>query len=203
VKIKQMEDLINNNPEKPDKKEEKVGFFNEGYDWLEIFAFSVATVFILFTFVLRIATVVGPSMEDTLHEEEVLVISKLFYTPKTGDIVVFQLPTENKRLTGPIVKRVIATAGQVVDIDFYEWKVYVDGAELDDSYVKRVTPSIMSLSDYEFPMTVPAGKIFVMGDNRNNSTDSRSSEIGPVDLRYLLGQVKLRLTPFEKFGPVK
>jgi signal peptidase I, bacterial type len=175
-------------------------FLNEAYDWLEIFVLSVSVVFLIFTFIFRIAMVVGPSMEDTLHEGQSLIISKLFYTPKTGDIIVFQMPASE--YSEPIVKRVIATAGQVVDIDFYNWKVTVDGVVLNDDYVKHVPGAMMLMSSYSFPFTVPEGKIFVMGDNRNESLDSRDSRIGPVDTRYLLGKVVFRLTPLTKIGPV-
>lgn len=180
---------------------ESKSFLSEAYDWLEIFVLSVSVVFLVFTFLFRIAMVIGPSMEDTLHEGQALVISKLFYTPKTGDIIVFQMP--DSQYGEPIVKRVIATEGQVVDIDFYNWKVTVDGMELDEEYVKRPAGQIMLMSSFSFPFTVPEGKIFVMGDNRNSSLDSRDSRIGPVDTRFLLGRVLLRLTPLSKFGPVK
>ena len=142
------------------------------------------------------ALVDGESMEDTLYEGQALIISKLSYTPKTNDIIVFQLPASKYK--EPMVKRVIATEGQVVDIDFYNWKVYVDGVALDE-YEEG---AVMLMSSYTFPYTVPKGKIFVMGDNRNESLDSRSSEIGPVDTRYLLGRVIFRLTPLSKLGPV-
>ena len=192
---------MNNSANDASTVRERKQFLSEAYDWLEVFVMSVSVVFLMFTFFFRIAMVVGPSMMDTLHEGQALIISKLFYTPKTGDIIVFQIP--NSEFGEPIVKRVIATAGQVVDIDFYNWKVYVDGVELDEDYVKRASDSeIMRMSSYTFPYTVPEGNIFVMGDNRNESLDSRDSRIGPVDVRYLLGQVKFRLTPLSKIGPV-
>jgi signal peptidase I, bacterial type len=177
-------------------------FLSEAYDLLEILVVSVALVFLLFSFFFRVATVDGGSMENTLYDGQALVISKLFFTPHTGDIIVFQMPSSVSVFGEPIVKRVIATAGQVVDIDFVNWKVYVDGVELDESYVKHDTTEVMRMSSYTFPFTVPKGTIFVMGDNRNGSTDSRDSRIGPVDTRYLLGKVIFRLTPVSKLGPV-
>ncbi len=184
---------------KPTKKkvETKKTFLSELFDWVEIIVLSAAFVLILFTFVMRLAVVDGPSMENTLHDDEMLIISGLFYTPENNDIIVFNSPNFKE----PIVKRVIATAGQTVDIDFANWKVTVDGKVLDETYVKK-TYDFMKASDVGFPLTVPEGYVFVMGDNRNDSLDSRSSLIGLVDERYILGEVKIRLFPFDKFGKV-
>ena len=186
------------NHQKP--KRLSVAIFCSLLDWIEIFVFSLAFVLLLFTFVIRLAVVNGPSMENTLHQGETLVISNLFYQPKQNDIVVFQSPTST--FDEPIVKRVIATENQVVDIDFTTWTVTVDGKTLDEDYVRREIGS-MAGSNLKYPYTVPEGMIFVMGDNRNHSTDSRSFEIGPVDTRFILGQVKCRLFPISKFGTVK
>ncbi len=184
---------------KPTKKkvEMKKTFLSELFDWVEIIVLSAAFVLVLFTFVMRLAVVDGPSMENTLHDDEMLIISGLFYTPENNDIIVFNSPNFKE----PIVKRVIATAGQTVDIDFENWKVTVDGKVLDEPYVKK-TYDFMKASDVGFPLTVPEGYVFVMGDNRNDSLDSRSSLIGLVDERYILGEVKMRLFPFNKFGIV-
>lgn len=189
------------NSSAPTAKQKSAGqiIFNNILDWIEIFVFSLAFVILLFTFVLRLAVVSGPSMENTLMDGETLVISKLMYTPKQGDVIVFQSPTSS--FDEPIVKRVIATENQVVDIDFYNWTVSVDGVEIKEDYVKHSIGSMLG-SDYSYPFVVPEGMVFVMGDNRNNSTDSRSFHIGPVDTRFILGEVKLRLFPFDRFGAV-
>ena len=169
----------------------------ELFDWVEIIVLSAAFVLVLFTFVMRLAVVDGPSMENTLHDDEMLVISGLFYTPENNDIIVFNAPNFRE----PIVKRVIATENQTVDIDFENWKVTVDGKVLQEDYVKKdLAP--MKHADIQFPLTVPEGYVFVMGDNRNDSLDSRSSLIGLVDERYILGEVKIRLFPLDKFGKV-
>jgi signal peptidase I len=167
------------------------------FDWLEVVVLSAAFALILFTFVMRMAVVDGNSMNHTLHDKEVLIISDLMYTPDNGDIIVFSSPNYPE----PIVKRVIATEGQVVDIDFETWTVTVDGKKVSEEYVNRV-PGSMNRSDMEFPLTVPEGKVFVMGDNRNDSLDSRNSRIGFVDERYILGEVKIRLFPIDRFGTV-
>lgn len=177
--------------------EKKKSFLSELFDWVEIIVLSAAFVLVLFTFVMRLAVVDGPSMENTLHHDEMLIISGLLYTPENNDIIVFNSPNFRE----PIVKRIIATEGQTVDIDFETWTVIVDGKALQEDYVKKdLAP--MKRSDIQFPLTVPDGHVFVMGDNRNDSLDSRSSLIGLVDERYILGEVKLRLTPFSKFGKV-
>ena len=183
------------------------------FDWIEIFSSAFLTVILLFTFILRLVTVQGPSMQETLHEKDNLIISHLFFNPKQGDIVVIQVP--NPQYSTPIIKRVIATAGQTVDIDFETWIVTVDGVVIDEPYInydyitgengERTLRYMKHDEIYpeSLPITVGAGKIFVMGDNRNQSSDSRSSSIGQVDVRNVVGRVLVRVFPFDKFGVVK
>ena len=167
------------------------------FDWLEVVVLSAAFALLLFTFILRLAVVDGDSMNHTLHDKELLIISDLMYTPDNGDIVVFTSPNYPE----PIVKRVIATEGQTVDIDFETWTVTVDGEPLKEDYINKVYGSMDSF-DMQFPLTVKEGHVFVMGDNRNESLDSRNSRIGLVDVRNILGEVKIRLFPFDRFGKV-
>lgn len=186
-------------------KNEKIDVKKEIFDWLEILVHAILVVVLCFSFLFRIATINGPSMENTLHEGERVMISNLFYTPKNGDIVVisrnknnniYEETDENTR----IIKRIIATEGQTVNIDFEKGVVYVDGVELDEPYVK--TPTNRDF-DIEFPVTVDEGCVFVLGDNRNDSLDSRSSSIGEygmVDTRYILGKAVFRIFPFDKVG---
>ena len=181
------------------------------FDWIEIFSSALLTVILLFTFIFRLVTVQGPSMQETLHEKENLIISNLFYSPKQGDIVVIQVPNPN--FPTPIIKRVIAVEGQTVDFDFENWIVYVDGEpiyEIDgkaaiEPYVNYEEGRFMSGGEniINLPLTIEKGKIFVMGDNRNHSSDSRSSSIGQVDVRNVVGRVLIRVFPFDKFGVVK
>lgn len=175
-------------------------FARELYDWVEIFVGTMSIILLVFTFIIRIAYVDGPSMNPTLTDGETLAVSNLFYTPKQGDIVVFQDPDSS--VEGGVVKRVIATEGQVVDIDFENWKVSVDGVILDEPYINYVEGYPMRSFEVEFPMTVPEGEIFVLGDNRNQSNDSRSTDIGCVDTRFIFGKVLFRITPLNKFGTI-
>ena len=168
------------------------------FDWMEIIVLSSALALLIFTFVMRLAVVDGNSMNNTLHNKELLVISDFMYTSKNNDIIVFNAPSYSDE---PIVKRIIATEGQTVDIDFENWIVTVDGKQLEEDYVKKVA-GYMHASDIQFPLTVPEGYLFVMGDNRNDSLDSRDSRIGLVDERFILGEVKIRLSPLNKFGKV-
>ena len=174
----------------------------EIFDWVELLAIATAAVIILFTFFLRVAVVVGPSMQNTLIANDVILLSNLFYEPEQGDIIVFQSKLSDEY--EPIVKRVIATENQTVSIDYETWTVTVDGVELKEDYVKRDTLADMLHSNYlEFPYRVPEGKIFVMGDNRNSSMDSRDSHIGCVDKRFVLGKLLCRVYPFSKIGEVQ
>lgn len=187
--------------ENEESSPKKTSFLAELYDWLEIFAVSVAAVFVIFAFVARIAVVDGPSMQNTLHNGDKLLVWELLYTPKQGDIVVCQ--SERYGLDKPLVKRVIATEGQTVKIDRETWTVYVDGVPLKEDYILRVNTQAMIGWDYEDSYTVPEGHVFVMGDNRNDSLDSRSYRIGPIDERYIIGKVIFRFYPFSDFGAVK
>ncbi len=149
---------------------------------------TMMTIFILlFTFVARIIVVTGPSMENTLHDGDVLLVWTLGYNPKQGDIVVL---TQKNYQEDSIVKRVIATEGQTVDIDYRNSRVYVDSKLLEEDYIKELmnTPNYPGYGMGINNITVPEGCIFVMGDNRNNSADSRYPEIGIIDTRCVIGQ---------------
>ena len=198
------EPVSNNGQAEPNNP--KQSFASTLIDYAEIFAVALSLVIIIFSLFIRVCEVKGPSMENTLVEGEKLIVSNLFYTPKRGDVIVFH---QTGTLNEPVVKRVIATAGEKVNIDFDDYgKVTitdVDGNEfvLDEFDYKNLDSDYaMIKSDFELPYTVPEGCIFVMGDNRNHSTDSRSFLIGPVDERRVLGKVVLRITPFDRFGKV-
>ena len=146
---------------------------------------SMMAVFVLlFTFVARIIVVSGPSMENTLFGRDLILVWSLGYTPKQGDVVVL---TQESYQEDSIVKRVIAVEGQRVDIDYGSGTVEVDGVPLKEDYTKErmLLPSYGEGINH---VTVPEGCIFVMGDNRNNSADSRYPDIGVVDTRCVIGR---------------
>lgn len=162
------------------------------YEWIQSLVGSVLVVVAIFTFGIRMLGVDGHSMLNTLqHGDRLMVVNPIFYHDyKYGDIVIL-------RKTGvfdnePIVKRVIATGGQTVDIDFSEGVVYVDGEALKEDYIREPT---YTAEGTEFPLTVPEGSIFVMGDNRNGSSDSRDYRLGTVDTRYVIGKAAFLLFP--------
>jgi signal peptidase I len=154
-------------------------------------------IVLIFITVARVMGVDGISMEPTLLDRDyVFVTSELLSHPQQGDIVMLR---RESFMETPLVKRIIATEGQTVDIDFAAGIVYVDGTALDEPYIKEPTHDMY---DVLFPVTVPQNCVFVMGDNRNESTDSRYSGIGMVDRRELLGQVHFILFPFSRIGGI-
>ncbi len=178
------------------KTKEKTSFKTDVYDWIQCLVSALVACILIFLFVGQLIGVEGGSMIPTLHDQDKVVISNLLYTPKQGDVVVL---TKWAFGNDPIVKRVIATEGQTVDIDFDEGRVWVDGVELNEPYINELTHKYY---DVKFPLTVEKGCVFVMGDNRNHSTDSRFSNIGCVDTRCILGRVYAIILPFSRIGTV-
>ena len=162
------------------------------YEWVQSLVGSVLVVVAIFTFVIRMMGVDGHSMLNTLqHGDRLLVVnSMLYHDYKYGDIVI--LRKNGVFDDDPIVKRVIAVEGQTVDIDFAEGIVYVDGEALEEDYIREPTYTAVGT---EFPLTVPEGSIFVMGDNRNGSSDSRDYRLGTVDTRYVIGKAAFLIFP--------
>ena len=157
-------------------------------------------MFILFSFVARIAVVDGGSMLPTLSHGDKLLVRQLFYTPKQGDVIVCQ--SEKYGLDKPLVKRIIATEGQTVRIDRDNWKVYVDGKPLDEPYIYLESGKMIGWEYDTDEIVVPKGHVFVMGDHRNDSLDSRFYRVGMIDVRYIIGEVIFRFFPFDGLGLV-
>lgn len=166
------------------------------FEWLETFALAMSVMVILFIFIFKYVTVDGTSMLNTLENGQKLIISSVS-DYDNGDVIVVYEPHLRKAL----VKRIIAKGGQTVSIDGSDWTVYVDGTALDEPYVRHEEGRAMKTYGFEGTVTVPEGCIFVMGDNRNGSTDSRS--FGCIDVRNVLGKVIFRITPLSKMGTVK
>lgn len=184
-----MEDKEKTVPEEESKKTERQ---KTVLSYLHDLVFGLVAVLLVFMLVFRVIVVSGPSMMQTLQNGDcIILLSSIFYgEPKHGDIVV--ISKEAYKSGEPIIKRVIATEGQKVDIDFVVGTVTVDGKVLDEPYVNTPTNLFEGVS---FPLTVEEGCVFVMGDNRNDSKDSRSPEIGQIDCREILGKALFLALP--------
>ena len=158
---------------------------------MRVLVIMMGTFVLLFTFVARIIVVSGPSMENTLFGGDLILVWSVGYTPRQGDVVVL---TQESYQEDSIVKRVIATAGQKVDVDYDANAVYVDGVALEEDYIKEQM-FVPNYGEGINHVTVPEGCIFVMGDNRNNSADSRYPDIGIVDTRCVIGHGLMELFP--------
>ncbi len=168
----------------------------EIFDWVQCIVAALVCTILVFIFCGRIIGVEGSSMFPTLENNDKVLMSNLFFTPEAGDIVILTKYSFDDR---PIVKRVIAIENQTIDI--IDGHVYVNGQMQDEDYLVEGVKTYEI--DIDFPVTVPAGNVLVMGDNRGASTDGRSSQIGMVDKRCILGKVYAVVLPFAHFGAVK
>lgn len=165
-------------------------------EWFDALVFALILVLVILLFVVRTVNVDGTSMQPTLMNGEQLLARSFLYTPQRGDIVVVDGYTQYGE---PLVKRVIGVGGDEIDIDFETGNVFVNGELLHEDYIAEETKQSY---DVQFPLTVPEGKLFLMGDNRRYSLDSRHSSIGFIDERDVLGKVIFRVLPVTEFGPV-
>lgn len=182
-------------PEKNNVKKEII-------DWAISIAVALAIAFFIREFIFTLVRVDGPSMEPTLHHNDTLYVNRFMYTPEVGDVIIFR--PRNSEST-PYVKRVIATEGQIVEIygndgnNDKNGKVYVDGVELVEDYILA---DLVSAGTMEYPYVVPEDHVFVLGDNRNNSHDSRQASVGAVSEKSIIGKVLFRIFPLSDFGSI-
>ena len=171
------------------------------YDWLGSLFMALVIVLLIMTFGFRIIDVDGKSMEPTLIDTDKVVITDLFYTPHDGDIVIISHAEEYAK---PLVKRVIATASQDLKVDYENNAVYVDGKKLDEPYIQGVTVR-GDIPEEKLNGIVPEGKVFVMGDNRSISLDSRYQQIGFIDEDLIIGKAQLDVIPhsYDENGVLK
>lgn len=185
-------------------RQEKTGFSTaeknrrEVYDWIYCLSIALIICVVIFAFFIRFIDVRGTSMHPTLLNGDKMLVSGLFYEPQAGDVVVFK--KDEYSPDRALVKRVIATEGQVINIDFDRGIVYVDGQPIEEDYILEPTTNKI---DFIGPQTVPDGCVFVMGDNRNASTDSRKKEIGMVDSRLILGKAYMVVYPLSQIRVIK
>ncbi len=192
--------------EENSSQKQKTNWVKELRDWVFAIVIAVVVALVVRNYVFTLVKVQGQSMEPTLHNADRLYVNRFFYTPEKGDVVIFVSESDPHR---PYVKRVIGTAGDTVYIDFRTGDVFVNGKLIDEPYIKEETilsgsyiMSLMSSGQYgpDNPIVVKEGHIFVMGDNRNNSKDSR--ELGQIPLEEVLGGAVFRFWPLNDFGSV-
>lgn len=164
------------------------------YEWIDSVLGAIIVIFFLFTFIFRAVGVDGFSMVPTLHNNDWVAISGINFVPKRGDIVVV---TQPNNVHVPLIKRIIAIGGDTIDINFTTHVVKINGKVINEPYIAEPTARHF---DVIFPITVPKGFVFVMGDNRNESYDSRATGIGMIDDRYILGKAEFRFFPFNKMN---
>ncbi len=192
-----------NNPELFETEEEivlgeegKFRFSAFIYDWFGTLLIAITVLLLVMTFFFRQITVKGNSMNDTLQDKDRLIVSSFMYTPQCGDIVVCS-HGEIGKLDEPIIKRVIAVEGQHLEIDYQNNTVKIDGEKLDETdYAKGITVRLPNST--QIPDVIPEGYVFVMGDNREDSLDSRSKKVGLIPVENVIGKAICRFYPFEK-----
>ncbi len=192
------------------EKDNSAAVLNDFLEIVETMLISVFVVLLLFTYLIRPVTVDGRSMNPTLLHGDKLVMYRLFYQPQQGDIVVVHnheghildgnnnVVSSGFSLNENIIKRVIAVEGQTITVDETAGLVYVNGVALQEDYINEST--LTNDGAFVYPITIPEGYVFVMGDNRNHSTDSRSSAVGLIAVEDVLGKAFFRYGPFSDIG---
>lgn len=185
-----------------DEPEEKGSFKLDLYFWTQALVMALVFLILTFTLVGRVISVDGHSMVPTLHDRDLLLLQSIGYTPRQGDVVVLRKEGFIES-DAPIVKRVIAVGGQHVQVDYSTGTVAVNGKTLDEPYINEIMVDPNNPFMNVLDVTVPEGSIYVMGDNRNHSSDSRDERLGTVDERYVLGRALCVMLPFQDFGAIE
>ncbi len=188
------EDLENLNNDALEEQKNKTNIKKEIKDWVVSIVIAVLVALVIRTYIFTLVKVDGPSMNPTLTHGDVLYTNRFMYEPKCGDIIIFRPPNSPKT---PYVKRVIAVAGQTVTVNAQAHTVIVDGKVLSEDYIKE---PLLSAGTMQYPVTVPEGYIFVLGDNRNNSRDSRDATVGLVPVDNVIGKALFRILPLNNIG---
>lgn len=197
----ELSDITENNGGYIENKEElivskKSSIKKELLDWIVSIAVALAIALFIRQFIFTFVKVDGPSMLPTLEHNDMLYVNRFMYTPEVGDIIIFRPPNSPST---PYVKRVIAVEGQTVDIDAKTHTVYVDGVAIEEDYINA---PLASAGTTKYPYTVEEDHVFVLGDNRNNSNDSRNASVGTIPKKNIIGKVLFRLLPVSDFGSV-
>lgn len=199
-------DISQNDIDNKDNNEKKISWIKELRDWVVAILIAVLIATVIREYIFTLVKVDGASMEPILHHGDRLYVNRMHYTPKKGDVVIFKPTSDPNR---PYVKRVIATEGDTVYIDFTKGEVYVNDTLIKEDYIKEETLQtgnyiISLIKDNNYsrtnPIVIQPGYIFVMGDNRNNSRDSR--HLGPIPVEDVMGNAVFRFWPFDSFGSV-
>ncbi len=183
--------------EKTEKEEIIKTAFSSFFHWMSGIVAVLFVIFVVIILFFRPVTVGGDSMEPTLHDGDRLFVYSFMYTPTDGDIIVARSPDGSDM---PVIKRVIATAGQTVEIDYDKETVSVDGVVIEENYISGM--SLMPENEIEYPFTVPEGQLFVMGDNRDESHDSRYKTFRCIDEDTVAGKAVFRFYPFSSISEV-
>lgn len=175
----------------------KTKLFSVFYDLTESIVQGIFLAVLLVCFVVRTVNISGDSMLPTLKNNDKIIVWELNYKPKSGDIVIIK---RGKYLDTPLIKRIIATENQIIDINYFTDKVIIDNGELHENYIRE--KNLWLQGDIDLPCKIPKDHVWVMGDNRNNSTDSRFTEVGLIPIKNIIGKAVYRISPFDNIGKI-
>ena len=175
----------------------KTKLFSVFYDLTESIVQGIFLAVLLVCFVVRTVNISGDSMLPTLKNNDKIIVWELNYKPKSGDIVIIK---RGKYLDTPLIKRIIATENQIIDINYFTDKVIINNEELHENYIRE--KNLWLQGDIEMQCKIQNDPVWVMGDNRNNSTDSRFTEVGLIPIKNIIGKAVYRISPFDNIGKI-